>query len=286
MHDSAWVALSLQRHIGGRVLRALLAHFAHDLTAILNADEKALRAVPGVGPRIAAAIRAIDLPAVERQMRHWQAAGVRILPQGDAGYPARLLAAGEDAPPTLFVRGAWDAPLLARAVAVVGTRQPSPLALWVAERIGTGLAAQGATVVSGLALGVDIAAQQAALQADGRVLAVLGSGVLRIYPEQHQRLAGQVMQRGAVVAEVAPDAPVSTPGLVARNRIISGLAQALILVESAEDGGAMHAARFAMAQGRSLYVVDLPATGNQALLAQGAHPLLPDSLIHPLPELA
>ncbi len=271
MIELAWVALSLLDHVGGRTLRALIAQFGSP-QAVLDASPQALRRVPGVGPRIAASIRAVDLAQVERALAGWREAGVRVITLDDPDYPRRLRAL-DDAPPTLFVRGAWPPPV-ARAAAVVGTREPTPTARAAASILGAELAARGWMIVSGLAVGVDAAAHLGALAVpQGYTLAALGSGVLNVYPPVNRMLAQAVLKRGALVSEAPPPAKPAAARLVARNRIISGLAEALIVVETDADGGAMHAARFARAQGRPVYALDLPASGNRALLADGARPL-------------
>jgi DNA processing protein len=174
------------------------------------------------------------------------------------------------------MRGLWQ-PEYMKAVAVVGTRTPSPLAEEIAFQIGKKLAQQEITVVSGLAVGVDTLAHQGALSiSNSKTIAVLGSGVLNVYPEQNQALAQQCERHGMIISEIAPSEPPNASRLVARNRIISGLSQAVIVVETSDDGGAMHAARFAQAQGRTVYTVGLSASGNQALLENGAHGLHPD----------
>jgi DNA processing protein len=128
-----------------------------------------------------------------------------------------------------------------------------------------------------LAVGVDAAAHLGALAVpDAYPIAVLGSGVLNVYPPANAQLAAAVLQHGAMVSELHPFAGVGASGLVARNRITTGLSSAVIIVETAVNGGAMHAARFALAQGRPLYVVDCEATGNRALIEGGAIPLRPD----------
>lgn len=270
----AWVALSLVEHLGAVKMRLLLDYFG-DLDAVLNADARALRQVPGIGPKISESIVNMDARQIAEALPRWQAAGVRVLTASDPLYPRRLSDL-DDAPPTLFARGTLCAPDQ-RAVAVVGTRTPSPVAIDAAQRIGYGLAARGIAVVSGLALGVDTAAHLGALAArDGCTLAVLGSGVLNIYPPANRALAQAILQRGALVSETAPGAGPKPSSLVARNRLISGLSEALIVIETREDGGAMHAARFAQKQGRRVYALDCGASGNQALLADGALPISAD----------
>lgn len=275
MPSAAWVALSLLPHLGGRTFRALLDHFDGDISAILAASVESLRQVRGVGPKIAHSILNVDVAATARNLDRWLHAGVMILTLDDAMYPSALRAL-PDAPPTLFALGVVDA-LSRRAVAVVGTRTPSPQARTCAQNIGAGLAQADYAVVSGLALGIDSAAHLGALAVpQGGTLAVLGGGILNVYPPGNRALAEAVIARGALLCEVSPDAPVSAPGLVARNRLITGLAAAVIVVETGVEGGAMHAARFARDQGRPLYALDLPTAGNRALLADGAQPITPN----------
>lgn len=276
MTDPAWVALSLSNRIGSKTLSALMRHFGHDPRAILAADTAALREVPGVGAKIAQSIQRIDLAKVEQALARWQQAGLIILTPPDADYP-RLLRPLEDRPATLFVRGSWNSSLLTKTVALVGTRDPSDEARQITMRLAWDLVERGCTIVSGLAFGIDKAAHYSALaHPQGHTLAVLGSGVLNIYPAAHQALAEALMARGALLCEIHPHAMVNAPNLVARNRIISGLSDAVIVVETDVDGGAMHAARFARQQGRPVYALDLPASGNRALLAEGAQCLSSD----------
>lgn len=271
----AWIALSLVEHLGAVKMRLLLEHFGGDLDAVLNADAHELRQVPGIGPKISASIVTMDARKIAEALPRWQAAGVHVLTPSDPQYPRRLTDL-EDAPPTLFARGTGLA-ADARAVGVVGTRSPSPEAIDAAHRISYALAARGITVVSGLALGIDAAAHIGALAArDGWTTAVLGSGVLNIYPPANRALAQAILKRGTLISEVAPAAGPKPSSLVARNRLISGLSEALIVIETSEDGGAMHAARFAQKQGRPVYALGCDASGNQALLANGALPITPE----------
>jgi DNA processing protein len=275
MIDSAWVALSLTERVGGKTLRALMAHFNHDPRAILAADEASLRKVPGIGAKMAERIRSINIAEVERAIPRWQQAGVQIILRDDRDYPPQLRVL-DDYPPTLFIRGNWQSTGRKR-VAVVGTRDPSPAARVIASRLGIELAESGCTVVSGLALGIDALAHTGALTVPNTyLLAVLGCGVLTIYPPEHRGLAEAIMRRGAVLGEVHPYAAPNASNLVARNRIITGLSDAIIVVETAVDGGAMHAARFANAQGRPIYTFDSAASGNRSLLENGAIPLRAD----------
>lgn len=274
MVDPAWVALSLSRHIGGKTLHNLLDHFQHDLGAILSADEKSLRKVPGIGAKIAQTICELDVEAVASAMLHWRESGVKILAWDDPAYPPALLTL-DDPPPTVFIRGCDDLDWT-QAVAIVGTRQPTQQARNIALRLGKHLAEQGNLIVSGLALGIDTAGHHGALAtSDGCTAAVLGSGVLNIYPLENAKLAEQIMQRGVLLSEVHPYVTANASRLVARNRLISGLCRALIVVETGVDGGAMYAAKFAKQQGRTVYTVDLPASGNRHLIQSGAEIISP-----------
>jgi DNA processing protein len=268
-----WIALSLTDHVGSKTLAALLAHFGDDPHVILGASLDELRQVPGVGSKIASSIQAINLDQIAENLDRWAEAGlsVALFNQPDTRYPRNLLDQNVDDPPlTLFMRNPWQS-TFDHAAAIVGTRTPTPQAETVARQLGQKLAENNITVVSGLARGIDTAAHEGALAVkNGCTVAVLGSGVQNIYPPENVPLAQSCLQRGCILSEVAPDAPPSAARLVARNRIISGLSHAVIVVETPADGGAMHAARFAYRQGRPVFTLDLPASGNQTLLENGA----------------
>jgi DNA processing protein len=236
-------------------------------------------AVPRIGPKLAAAIRTIDLDQTRAAIRAWTADGIAVLLREsvDPGYPSALRTM-DDAPPVLFGRGNWsgDGASDSRAIAIVGARQPSLPATQLATELAAELAAHGWTIVSGLAAGIDTAAHTGALEAGGRTVAVLGSGVRVIYPPQNADLAARIMAQGAIFSEQHPDSPPNSPALVARNRLISGLSRAVIVVEAGESSGSLHAARFARAQGRRVFAVESPARGNQRLIGEGAQPMPPD----------
>ena len=267
-----WVALSLIPHLGSQTIARLLDRFG-SLEAVLGADAAALRSVYGVGPKLAAAIGAADVSAIEAALASWLADGIAVAQRDQPDYPAALRAL-PDAPLVLFWRGTMAA-ADERAVAIVGTRHPTVQARQTAEALAAQAAAHGWTVVSGLAAGIDALAHQAALARGGRTLAVLGSGVRVVYPFAHGALAAEVMARGALLSETHPDASPSAPALVARNRIISGLSRAVIVVEAGPESGSLHAARFARAQGRPVLAVRSAAPGNARLLAEGVQTIGP-----------
>ena len=187
----------------------------------------------------------------------------------DQDYPAPLREL-DQAPPLIFALGELGADLWTKTLAIVGTRIPTKEARYITLQLASKLSRSDYTVVSGLALGIDTAGHTGALSAQGRTVAVLGSGVLNIYPESNRKLAGHILERGALISELHPRWGANAQRLVSRNRIISGLSQAVILVESNADGGAMYTARFAREQGRPVYTFDLPSSGNQALIKNGA----------------
>jgi DNA processing protein len=181
--------------------------------------------------------------------------GLTALSLDDPAYPARLRAI-EMPPPVLYVRGDVRALQCPRAVAVVGTRRPSDAGRRTASRIAGALARSGASVVSGLAVGIDGAAHAAALAEGGPTVAVLGGGHGRIYPRAHVRLAEAIASEGgAVVGELPPDVAPARGSFPRRNRLISGLADATVVVEAAARSGALITAGWALEQGRSCYVV-------------------------------
>lgn len=274
--DHIWIALSLIEHLGTKKIHALQEHFDGDLAAILQADDTELQRVRGIGPRLSAAVRAVNVDATSEAIAHWQSLGVGIFPFGAPDYPTTLTTIS-DPPATLFTLGEWQPNFT--AAAIVGTRSPTRMAMDAASELAIGLAERGITVISGLALGIDSHAHLGAIAHQaGRTIGILGGGVLRIYPKANHALAQAVIRRGALTAEVPPFAEVSTSMLVARNRLISGLSQAVIIVETSLDGGAMHAARRAIDQGRIVFAVDLPASGNRWLLEHGARPISRTSL--------
>ncbi len=267
----AWVGLSLVPRVGGKLMARLLDHFQTPEN-VLAASPDDLRAVPGIGSRTVESIQNVNLEEVSAKIEAWQMAGIEILPHYVADYPP-MLKATHDAPPLLFKRGNWSNATL-QTIAIVGTREPSPAAHDFGYLLGEKLGEAGWTIVSGMAVGIDTQAHYGALK-NGATVAVLGCGVHNLYPPENKSLAAQIIQQGALFSEVAPEVSPSSSQLVARNRIISGLSQAVILVESDVDGGAMHTIRFAREQGRIVFGVDFAASGNQQLKAEGAGMITP-----------
>lgn len=275
----AWIALSLLPDVGIKRLHALSDAFDGDLRAALRAPASALTVVPGIGSATAAAIRALDLGAVERRLNGWLAEGVEPLIHGTPTYPDALLTL-PDAPATLYLRShlRLSKLLSAFSVGVVGTRSPSGRGAAAARALAEAVAARGWTLISGFARGVDALAQTSAARRGGWTMALLGSGVLNIYPPEHARWALSLLDAGhAFASEVPPDAEPHPRTLVSRNRIIAGLSGAVVVVESSVNGGAMHTARYGRGYGRRVAAIqfsgssaaDVPS-GNRALLESGA----------------
>ena len=199
-------------------------------------------------------------------------AGISLIPWGDARYPV-LLAATADPPPLLWSHGQSEV-LQRPAVAIVGSRAGSTYALTVAERLAADLASRGIAVVSGMARGVDSAAHRGALST-GTTVAVFGSGADVIYPPEHRDLARQIRTAGAIVSELAPGTPPRQQFFPLRNRIVSGLTRAVVVVEAGERSGSLITARCALDQGREVLAVPGNVLtgrnrGGHALIKDGA----------------
>jgi DNA processing protein len=197
--------------------------------------------------------------------------GLTPLAWSDPTYPAAL-AAIIDPPFVLWTRGA-SAVLGRPAVALVGSRAASPHGLVVAERLGADLAARGIVVVSGLARGVDSAAHRGALSGGGATIAVLGSGADLIYPAEHAPLAREIEATGVVMSELVPGTPPLPRFFPLRNRIISGLSRAVVVIEAGEQSGSLITARLALDQGRDVLAVPGNVLSGRN---RGAHALLRD----------
>ena len=267
------VALSLVPGLGPRLTQALLDHFG-SAAAARRATAAELQEVPHIGAKLAHSF-AEALKTADPQAEIDRAAefGVALVPSTSADFPARLKDL-PDAPHLLYVRGAMT-PADGNAVAIVGSRKCTPYGLRTANRLAAGLARAGYTVVSGLALGIDGAAHRGALAGGGRTIAVLANGLASIYPPDHAGLAEEVANRGALVTETPMRMEPQRGMFHARNRLISGLAQAVVIIEANDRSGALITARHAANQGRDVFAVpanvDSPhSAGSLRLLRDGA----------------
>lgn len=196
----------------------------------------------------------VDLDAIVAELDGWRAEGITALSVLDERYPQNLRSI-HDRPPLLFVRGALT-DTDERSVAVVGTRRATDAGLAHAREVAAGLVHAGYTVVSGLAAGVDTAAHLGALERGGRTLAVIGTGLRRAYPAANASLQQRIAAEAAVVSQFWPDAPPSKRTFPMRNVVMSGLARATVVIEATETSGARMQARFALAHGRPVFLLD------------------------------
>lgn len=268
-----WVAFNRTPGVGAAKIRALLDHF-DDLREAWHADEAEWKAA-GLDRRaiesLRAARRTIDLDA---EIDRVAECGARVLTWQDADYPL-LLQSIPDAPPVLYLKGELTQADRQWAVAMVGTRRATIYGRQAAERLAGDLARSGVTIVSGLARGIDAAAHAAALKAGGRTIGVLACGIDQVYPAEHARLAAQIVERGALLTETPVGSPPEAGNFPARNRIISGVSLAVVVVEAGDHSGALITADRALEQGRDVFAVpgsifSRASAGTNRLIQEGA----------------
>ena len=265
------VRLSLVSGVGPLLRKALLERFG-TAAAVLAAGKDQLQSVQGIGPKTASRIVAAnDEINAELELQIAADHGIDVLIESSDDYP-RPLKTIHDPPGVLFRRGQPNAQD-EMAVAIVGTRHATRYGLTQAERLAGSLARTGFTVVSGLARGIDAAAHRGALAAGGRTIAVIASGLLEIYPPEHDKLADEVAANGYIVSEAPPRMMPLSGAFPQRNRIISGLTVGTIVVEAAERSGALITARHAYEQGREVFAVPGPIDSR---LSRGCHALIKD----------
>jgi DNA processing protein len=263
--------LTMVPGVGPRTCRTLLERFG-SARKVLDAAESTLRDVPGVGPKLAEkVVRARREVEAEAELDLCRRSGVRVVVQGDDGYPPKL-AEIPDPPSLLYVRGSVE-PADQIAIALVGSRKCTPYGLRIAERLASSLARVGLTVVSGLARGIDAAAHRGALAAGGRTIAVLANGLGEVYPPEHEGLAREVADSGALISE-SPMGQSPLAGLFPqRNRIISGLSLGVVVVEATPRSGSLSTAKHATDQNREVFAVPGPV---DSLPSRGCHHLIRD----------
>ena len=265
------VRLACLPGVGSRTRRDLLAHFGSP-EAILAASARELAAVPGVGRRVAKTIPSMaDTTAADEVLELCRTRGVGMLLEGNAGYPP-LLGRISDPPSLLFVRGSIE-PCDSLAIAIVGSRHATAYGRRIAWQLAGGLARAGYTIVSGLARGIDAAAHRGAIKAGGRTIAVLGSGVLNVYPPEHADLAREVIDSGALISELPPLTDPNVGTFPQRNRVVSGLSLGVVVVQAADRSGALITARLATEQGREVFAVPGPI---DCRMSRGCHTLIRD----------
>ncbi len=271
-----WVGFNLVKGIGPVRLEKLLQYFG-DIQTAWEARSYHLQAAglnDNLVKRISEIRNRVSLDELEQKLR---IQGIQVLTWDDPAYPDRLRQITQS-PFVLYIKGdllaedAW-------AVAIVGTRRYSPYGRQVAENISHTLARNGITIISGLARGIDGIAHRTAIEAGGRTIAVLGSGLDILYPPEHRALAEEISKAGALISDYPLGTPPDGSNFPPRNRIISGLSKIIIVIEAGERSGALITATYAAEQGKEVFAVpgkiSAPMSkGTNLLIKQGAHPLL------------
>nr|WP_325221878.1 DNA-processing protein DprA [uncultured Oscillibacter sp.] len=268
-----WVWLAELPRLKGPERLALLRHFGSP-EELFFADREELLLVEGLPPARAELALNRDLSAADRILADCQRLGQRIMTIQDAEYPQRLRNIFNP-PLVLYVKGRMPVMDEEAAIAVVGTRECTPYGTACGERLGRELAASGAVVVTGLARGVDSAAARGALRAGGTVVGVTGGGLDVVYPPENGDLYADVAATGVLLSEYPPGSPPDKAHFPVRNRIMSGLSVAALVVEAPGHSGALITARLALEQGREVYAVPGPidapdSVGCNRLIRDGA----------------
>jgi DNA processing protein len=272
-----WLVMAKAEGVGRRRLATLMTAISDPLEA-WRCDQRTLAGLEGWNPAAAASLATVrqDRSAWAKAEAEWRAAeraGLQLRFLTEPTYPGRLRLI-HDPPPVLYQAGPGvpdDRP----AIAIVGTRKATAYGLSVAERFAADLAAAGAVVISGLALGIDSAAHRGALRAGGLSVAVLGTGADVPYPRSSTGLYRRLVETGAVLSELPPGTGARAEAFPERNRIISGLADAVVVVEAGEKSGTLITVQQALEQGREVFAVPGPiwspmSVGPHRLLGDGA----------------
>lgn len=249
-----WIALNMTPGIGPRAAAKLLERFG-SAEAVFGATRAELESLR-LRPEAVESIRAREFfEKAEAEVERTRSIGVDVLLLDDGVYPA-LLREIFDPPITLYVKGAWSECLEQPSVAMVGSRRCSTYGQNTATMLARDLAQKGVTIISGLARGIDAAAHRGALEAGGRTVAVMGTGLDQVYPRDHRKLADEILAGGgALISEFPLETPPAPQNFPYRNRVISGLSLGVVLVEAAENSGSLITARLAMEQNREVFAV-------------------------------
>jgi DNA processing protein len=248
-----WIALNMIRGIGPRTANLLLDHFGAPAN-VFAASRLTLEAL-GLKPATVSELQDSEiLERANREIERLEQLNVTVITLEDVNYPTWLREI-YDPPIALYVRGDLDAACHRPCLAVVGSRRCSTYGANAATSLARDLAGEGVTIVSGLARGIDGAAHRGALEAKGRTIAVIGTGIDIIYPKEHARLADEIASSGAIISEFPLDTPPLAQNFPYRNRVLSGLCLGVLVVEAAEHSGSLITARLAQEQGREVFAV-------------------------------
>lgn len=269
---NAALRLQMVQGIGPRIFGELIERFG-SAEEVLAASPSDIRSVPGVGAKLSNNIALASDIDIEPLLDCCQGHGISMLQRGEKGYSKRLEEI-HDPPAILFAKGELQ-PCDELSIAIVGTRHATSYGIKVADQLARSLALAGLTIVSGLARGIDAAAHRGALAVGGRTIAVLGGGLLKMYPPEHQNLADEICESGAVLSESLPEQAPKSGSFPRRNRIVTGLSLGVIVVEAADRSGALISARLASEQGREVFAVpgrmtDRMSRGTNGLIRDGA----------------
>ncbi len=268
-----WVALSALQDVGPVLSKKLLSVFETP-ERIFDAEMADLLSVEGIGINRARNIKEFPFwKNVDKHVRVLEKNDMKVVDINNPSYP-EMLRQSEDAPIVLYVKG--DIQSQDRyAIAIVGSRKPTPYGISVAENISEELASMGFTIVSGMARGIDAISHKGALRAGGRTIAVLGSGLDVPYPAENKGLMDKIAGSGYVVSEFPPGTPPDKENFPRRNRIISGLSFGVLVIEATADSGSLITAGYALEQGREVFAIpgnitSLTSVGTNELIKRGA----------------
>lgn len=275
MNDSIlkyWIALKSITGVGNITFLALIDKFG-SMPAVFSAPISKLIEIPGISKNTAAAITGFkNWDKVKKELELLDKNKINIITCHDELYPARLMDI-YDRPPLIYVRGNLNIEDI--NIAVVGSRMASTYGKYTTERISRELALKGLTIVSGMARGIDSTAHRGAINAHGRTIAVLGSGLDIVYPPENKKLFDDIIQNGAVISEFPLGTPPRSINFPTRNRIISGMSYGVVIVEAGEKSGSLITAKLALEQGREVFAVpgsidSAGSRGTNKLIKQGA----------------
>jgi len=268
-----WLALSRIPGVGAILFRRLLERFGSP-AQVFQAGREDLMNIEGIRKNtIQAIVRFKRDPAVDRELDQLEAQGMGVLTMNDPLYPS-LLAKIHDPPPFLYYKGTPSGQDV-HCLAVVGSRHGTLYGIKMTERLTWSLSKSRLTVVSGMARGIDTAAHQGALMAQGRTVAVLGSGLDVVYPPENQKVYDQIVEKGMVCSEFPLGTLPERQNFPIRNRIISGMSLGVVIVEATQHSGSLITARLALDQGREVFAVpgsveSYKSSGTHRLIKQGA----------------
>lgn len=268
-----WLRLQYTPGLGRVGLKQLIEHFKTPEKAV-DAAGRGWPKLPGLRDHLASLVPEASSPMVQKACQTFDTMNGWLLTLWDQNYPQALRHI-PDPPTLLYGCGHLQEGM---ALAIVGTRHPSGFGKRFTEQMAAQLAAAGVVIISGLARGIDTAAHRGALNGKGRTIAVLGCGIDRIYPSENSRLYRQVIERGAIISEYPPGSDPLPGHFPGRNRIISGLCKATLVVEASRNSGSLITAEFALEQGRDVMAVPgsvdrETSYGPNLLIKQGAHPI-------------